>query len=238
MNNHYRDQPWSWIFQRPFEANTARTLLNEGGGFSQGTVYSRDDIAKRLVDQYSRGGGDVETVSKEKVARILKKQLPKEDEGVKNDFERVTRGRYRYCGTERDEADLSRASEEQNNSAADSSWRLDPERTLGEGPYEVYAWCLPQDQNGADRWPIKIGSAKGGFSRRWSDFRENLPIVPKYLIRIGFASEAEAVQFERMLHFWFRNRDRQVENIPGVEWFRTNPAEIVEAVQQLNPGIG
>lgn len=237
--NQYQDQPWSWIFERPFEATTARTLLNEGGGHTSGAVYSRDDIAKRLIDQYGLGGGDGQTASKAKVARILKKQLPREGEGVKNSFEWVTLGRYRYCGAEEDEHNSFHDSQKQDNSDADSLWRLEPERVLGEGACEVYAWCLPQDQNGDSSWPIKIGSAgEGGFNRRWRDFCGNLPVVPKYLIRVGFASEADAAQFERVLHFWFRNRDRQVEDIPGVEWFRTNPDEIVEAIQQLNPRIG
>ena len=236
--SHSQDQPWSWIFERPFEANTARYLLNEDGAFSPNTVYSRDDIARGLIDQYGRGGGHAAAVSKEKVATILKKQLPKEGHGVKNGFERVGLGRYRYRGAGGDDDASFVETDKQSRPDSDSSWHLEPERTFGEGIYEVYAWSLPQHQNGDGRWPVKIGSAgEDGFNRRWRDFRANLPAVPKYLIRIGFTSEAAAGQFERMLHYWFRSRDRQVENIPGVEWFRTNSDEIVEAVQQLNPTI-
>ncbi len=112
---------------------------------------------------------------------------------------------------------------------------MTPERELGKGPCEVYAWCLPLYQQCSDgRWPIKIGWAgTDGFRRRLRDFRENLPERPRYLLRIGCADETEARDRESVLHAWFRARKRKIDDLPGEEWFLTNPGEIEVAIRMI-----
>ena len=117
---------------------------------------------------------------------------------------------------------------------AEGAYRV-PGRELGEGPYEVYAWCLPlYEKASGSRWPIKIGMAgPGGLGRRLRDFHENLPEHPHYLLRLGCADAREARDREFLLHAWFRSRGQKLDGVPGEEWFLTNPLEIEEAVRNV-----
>ncbi len=112
---------------------------------------------------------------------------------------------------------------------------MDSDRDLGEEPCEVYAWCLPQDENTGDRWAIKIGWAgSDGFNRRWKkDFASYLPVLPRYLIRIRCETEDQAQDSERLIHKVLKNNGHQIRGIPGAEWFKTNPDEIEHMVNYL-----
>lgn len=111
----------------------------------------------------------------------------------------------------------------------------EPERALGQGNCEVYAWCLPRYGETADaRWPVNIGRAgPGGFARRIRDFQEHLPERPRYLLRLACADEGEARDREMLLHAWFTSRDQALAGAPGRGWFRTNPRELESAVRNL-----
>ena len=108
-------------------------------------------------------------------------------------------------------------------------------RELREGTHEVYAWYLPQYERAVgDRWPIKIGRAgPDGLRRRLRDFQENLPERPCYLFRLGCANDREARDLESLLHAWFRTRGQKLKDVPGEEWFLTNPSEIEEAFRAI-----
>ncbi|MDE0680062.1 MAG: hypothetical protein OXI11_07600 [Gammaproteobacteria bacterium] len=110
-----------------------------------------------------------------------------------------------------------------------------PERDIGAGPCEVYAWCMPGYGATRDgRWPIRIGRAGAeGFKGQLRDFHENLPERPRYLLRLGCADDAEARRREMLLHAWFTDRRQQLEEASGDAWFLTNPGEIDEAIDHL-----
>ena len=227
-----------WIFEEKFGALTVEQLFERGGVWQVGRVFTRAEIADILIERYRQGGGVDKDLTRDHVSRIAKKKLP--GEGQENQwFKKVGRGRYEYCGGDGEEPfDSLAESLEEDNGDGNSQRRLVADKEYGDGDYEVYVWCLPQYENTGDRWPVKIGFAgEGGFNRRWRDFHENLPEVPRYLIRVAFRTEAEARRFEGLLHYYFENRGCRIESIPGKEWFNVNPEQVVAAIVALNPNL-
>ena len=219
------------LVKHRFGITVARELCEKFGLFEQGRLYRRSDISGTLRDEFVRRGGSDDT-TKDSVARVLKKWLLHPD----SPFQKEARGLYRFLGSggvigqSLEVADRGTASSDAARGDAPT-----PECEIGAGPYEVYAWCLPRYQaTSGDRWPIKIGRAgPGGLRRRLSDFQENLPERPCYLLRLGCADEREARDREALLHAWFRSRRQKLEELPGEEWFLTSPSEIKEAVRHI-----
>lgn len=214
-----------------FGADAARELCRRPGLFEPGRLYRRHEISRTLRDEFVRRGGD-EGTTKDDVARVLKKWLLGRD----SPFEKEMRGRYRFVRADGAAGPIPDSVEGHPGRADGAEGAVPvPGREMGEGPYEVYAWCLPlyQDASGG-RWPIKIGMAgPGGLGRRFRDFHENLPERPRYLLRLGCADAREARDREFLLHAWFRSRGQKLDGIPGEEWFLTNPDEIEEAVRNI-----
>lgn len=219
------------LVKEPFGTDVARELSQKSGPFKQGTLYKRIQIIETLREEFVNRGGDVAT-GKDAVARVLKKWLPSSD----SPFRKEVRGRYRYRGFQGAAEQALDVKGRGNVRSDDSSVGAPaPEREIGAGPYEVYAWCLPRYQaTSGDRWPIKIGKAgPDGLQRRLSDFHENLPERPRYLLQLRCADEREARDREALLHAWFRSRGQKLNDLPGEEWFLTNPREIEEAVRNI-----
>ncbi|MYD71820.1 MAG: GIY-YIG nuclease family protein [Acidobacteria bacterium] len=214
-----------------FGTAAANELCQKPGLFEPGRLYKRIDISKALRDEFVRRGGDANT-RKDDVVPVLKKWLL----GAASPFRKEARGRYRFLGHDgatEPAFDVSARGADEGRDARDDT--PVPERELGAGPCEVYAWCLPQYRAtlGA-RWPIKIGRAgPDGLERRLRDFRESLPERPCYLLRLGCADEREARERESLLHAWFRSRGQKLNDLPGAEWFLTNPSEIEEAIRNI-----
>ena len=190
-----------------------------------GRLYRRVDINRTIRDEFVDRGGDGATTT-DAVAAVSRKILTREN----GDFRREQRGEYRYLGTGSAPDTTAEVRERAVTYRAPA-----PERQIGRGPCEVHAWCLPRyARTRAGRWPIRIGMAgPEGLGGRLPDVQEGLPERPRYLLRLACASEAEARDRERLLHAWFRTRNRQVKDAPGQGWFSTNPAEIEEAIRNL-----
>ncbi len=219
------------LVKEPFGADAAHELCRVPKLFEPGALYKRVQISETLLSEFVRRGGS-DTTTKDQVATVLKKRLL----DPSGPFRKEKRGRYRFVGfdgqSER-EFGLGDRDIEGNDPANDEG--LTPGREFGEGPCEVYAWCLPQYQEtSGDRWPIKIGRAgPDGLRRRFRDFQENLPERPRYLLRLGCADDREAKDRESLLHAWFRSRGQKLDDLPGEEWFLTNPSEIEKAIQNI-----
>lgn len=219
------------LVKEQFGTVVARELCRKSGLFEPGRLYRRIDIVGTLRDEFVRRGGD-DSTRKDDVAPVLKKWLL----GSDSPFRKEARGRYRFLGVD---GAASRALGGDSGGSAGSDaaeWdALVPEREIGAGPCEVYAWCLPQYQATSDaRWPIKIGRAgPDGLGRRVRDFEENLPERPRYLLRLRCADEREARERESLLHAWFRSRGQRLHGLSGEGWFLTNRSEIEEAIRNL-----
>ena len=219
------------LVKERFGTDAAHELCRVPGLFEPGKLYRRVQISETLLTEFVRRGG-VDTTRKEQVANVLKKWL----RGPSSPFRKERRGLYWFVGFDgqsEQELELGDRDIEGDDPANDEG--LTPGRELGEGPCEVYAWCLPQYQEtSGDRWPIKIGKAgPDGLRRRFRDFEENLPERPRYLLRLGCADDREAKDRESLLHAWFRSRGQKLDHLPGEEWFLTNPSEIEKAIQNI-----
>ena len=218
-----------------FGQTVARDLLDNHQILTHGERYLRKEVVRLLVQRYLERGGSDERVPPDP-ARTIKNLLPKKDE--KNErFENVAHGHYRYIGRGND--GMIAPSQVPPDDANPNA--LEPDRARGTGRYEVYAWCLPQDENAAAHWPIKIGYAgEGGFFRRWlQDFATHLPVRPRYLRSFRHESEAQARNIERYLHELLgdEGRLRRVRGIPGTEWFLTSPGEIDQLMEFRSPHL-
>jgi hypothetical protein len=218
-----------------FGQTVAKDLLDNHHILTHGQVYKRRDIARFLVEAFLERGGTQEMIPSDP-ARTVKKLLP--ETGRSNErFEHLGHGIYQYIGQVNDGVTSPLAASSQD---ADSD-ALAPDRTRGKGPYEVYAWCLPQDENTGDHWPVKIGYAgEGGFCRRWQqDFATHLPVLPRYLRSFRHETEAKARNTERYLHDMLGDsgRRRRVQDIPGREWFLTSSNEIDQLMEFRSPHL-
>ena len=223
-----------YLTKEKFGIDAARELCRAPGMFKVETVYKRDVIASKLLDAFIDAGGNKDT-SRDTVARVFKAWSQTD-----RPFERIdgTQGRYRFLGYgEQSSSQAHFTEEEVQGGMPRAEDAFSPEYKCGNGPHEVYAWCLPRyraDQ--PSRWPIKIGRAgPDGLRRRLRDFWENLPERPCYLIRYGCADEAEARDREQLLHKYFKSRRQKIEDLPGDEWFLTNVDEIIEAIRFIDP---
>ena len=219
------------LVEERFGTHVARELCRERGLFEQGRLYARSHITETLRHEFVKRGGNDDT-GNDAVARVLKKWLV----GPDSPFRKEMRGRYRFLGFGGAVEQAVDVEDRRNvRSDASSEGAPGPEREIGTGPCEVYAWCLPRYQaTSGDRWPIKIGKAgPDGLRRRLRDFQENLPEWPRYLLRLGCADEREARDREALLHAWFRSRGQKLNDLPGEQWFLTNASEIEEAVRNI-----
>ena len=219
----------------PFGVSVARDLLDEHLVLTHGQTYKRREIIESLVQAYLERGGAPERVPLHP-AQAVKKLLP--EKGGSNDrFEFLVFGTYRYIGQgNRGVTGPAEASIQGTNSHAPK-----PDCVRGQGSYEVYAWCLPQDEGSGDHWPIKIGYAgEGGFCRRWQqDFATHLPVLPRYLRSFRHETEAKARNMERYLHDMLGDdgRQRRVQGVPGTEWFITSPDEVDRLMKHRSPHL-
>lgn len=219
------------LVKERFGTHVARELCQEPGLFERGRLYARSHVTEVLRDEFVQRGGNEDT-GNDAVARVLKKWLV----GPDSPFRKEMRGRYRFLGFGGAIEQAVDVGDRRNaRTDASSEGAPGPEREIGTGPCEVYAWCLPRYQaTSGDRWPIKIGKAgPDGLRRRLRDFQENLPERPRYLLRLGCADEREARDREALLHAWFRSRGQNLNDLPGAEWFLTNVGEIEEAVRNI-----
>ena len=222
------------LIEDSFGAAAARELCRRSGLFEPGRLYRRIEISEMLRKEFVRRGGASDTTNAA-VATVLKKWLLTRA----SPFRREMRGRYRFHGLERENREYPGAGVGVSPVRdAPMDYAPTPEREIGAGPCEVYAWCMPGYGATRDgRWPIRIGRAgTEGFKGQLREFHENLPERPRYLLRLGCADDAEARRRESLLHAWFTERGQQLEEASGDAWFLTSPGQIDEAIQHLMEG--
>jgi Meiotically up-regulated gene 113 len=111
---------------------------------------------------------------------------------------------------------------------------------LGFGPSAVYVYYLPtyrlraQDL-GEKSWPCKIGRTdRDPLSRVLSQAATALPERPHIALIIRTRHPGA---WEAAIHGVLTLRGLQIENSPGVEWFLTSPAEILQLATVFDPAI-
>ena len=217
----------------PFGLTISKDLLDHHQVLTHGRRLKREGFVDILVKAYLSRGGSEDMIPSDPV-RSMRKVFP--EGGEENErFKKLARGLYEYIGAG-DGSGSSHALRLPGNDNGSSIRPLTPDREWGEGVYEVYAWCLPQDENTGVRWAIKIGFAEKGFNRRRRDFDTNLPVLPRYLRAFRYETAPQAKRDETFLKDMLSTWDRRVEGIPGVEWFNTTPAEIDRLIEMRYSG--
>ncbi len=109
---------------------------------------------------------------------------------------------------------------------------------LGAGSGAVYVYYLPTyrlraQEQGEKAWPCKIGRTdRDPLSRVLSQAATALPERPHIAIIIR---TSQPHSWETALHSVLTLRGRQIESVPGVEWFLTSPEEILELARFFDP---
>ena len=103
----------------------------------------------------------------------------------------------------------------------------------GEGPGAVYAYYFESyrrlaEADGRDTWPIKIGMSSLGFRGRIGE-QQGTAMPEHPTIAYVFRSSTPG-KVERLLHAVLFLRNRWLEDVPGSEWFDTNPKMIQDIV--------
>ncbi len=230
------DQLWEYLSSKKFSTKAALHISQTAGLFLKGRAYERKQIVDLFVHEFKRLGGNYQNSRAElqSAVSVVKKCLSRHE----IPFKRISDGVYLYEGYDDLDNNDASVSEPIHVSEINEKADLVPQQDYGEGAHEVYAWYLPKYKGDSSEtcFPIKIGrTGAGGFNRRLTDFGSNLPEIPCYLMRLGCKNESRAVEYERMLHHYFRERDKSIKNIIGAEWFNTNSFEIDYAVSVLFP---
>lgn len=113
---------------------------------------------------------------------------------------------------------------------------------LVDGPVEkaVYVYYYPAYRElsrlkGGEFWHCKIGGTEKGLENRiHSQSPTSQPERPHLALVLKFEKPFD---FESALHFAFAARNRHIKSAPGVEWFWTNPDEILTIALALVPDV-
>ncbi len=107
---------------------------------------------------------------------------------------------------------------------------------IGEGEESVYGWYLPayrelSEIRGTDRFPIKVGKAKGDPIKRALAHALTAPEMPV----LGFCLKVEdSSKAERLLHKCLVNHGLNCSDSLGNEWFYSNPQDLREICSSLH----
>ena len=88
-----------------------------------------------------------------------------------------------------------------------------------------------KNPNNEGYYSIKIGKTGKKSRERFKDFESNLPESLVLLIKFRCLDDTEANRLEKFFHWAFVTW--KINNIPGQEWFSTNPEKIVLAYKMF-----
>lgn len=107
----------------------------------------------------------------------------------------------------------------------------------GQGSGSVYVYYFPSykvlaDLRNEDRWPVKIGMtavshAKIRISEQQGTAMPEEPVVA-YVRKIDTPH-----RLERCIHTLLFYRGQQIDDAPGSEWFKSNPAEVKSIIDWI-----
>ena len=99
----------------------------------------------------------------------------------------------------------------------------------------MYCFYLPTyrreaEQNGADRWPIKIGRTTGSLAGRLAHLATAMPEAPVVAVVIR---THDADLLEKALQNILSYRGLWLAEAAGSEWYLTNPTEITRTFELI-----
>ena len=103
--------------------------------------------------------------------------------------------------------------------------------TVGEGESVVYLYYFPTyrlyaEETGKGSYPCKIGRTEGSVDVR-IDSQVGTALPEKYEIGLTIKTD-NPVGMEKMIHRALDAANRRIEDVPGQEWFSTNPEQVLE----------
>jgi hypothetical protein len=212
----------------PLRASIASELI---GQLFAGTRASREDIVQAVISAHRRGGG----LSAKNPSSVIKKALAnlRHAECAEN----ISKGIWDIFERAADQPDVAAISDlDAAVEHSDDSETISPEITVqasterGSGSGTVYVYYLPTykklaDVSGISVWPCKIGltSLYDHSLRITLQAATALPERP--FIALALRTDRPR-DLEKAIHGVLAFRGRRIEDVPGVEWFRTNPDEV------------
>lgn len=115
---------------------------------------------------------------------------------------------------------------------------LEIEKTIGTGSESVYVWYKPKDFTLAKHqrskvWDCKIGRCKGAPDYRIISQGALTAFADRPTVPLVFRTE-NSTNLERVLHAALAYSGRRIMSGGGVEWFRTNPKEVLKLYHAIS----
>lgn len=211
----------------PITASIVETLTIE---LVNGQTLRRDDLVKKILEYHISNGGL--RPEAQDFPRSVKKALSRLQEKGE-----ATNKTYGFWEIHKNDAP-SQIKEVLSESV--DVEELPTHAVYGKGPFAVYCYyfstykMLAQTQ-GKSRWPCKIGRTdRDPLLRILSQSSTALPEIPsiEFMIKTQNSSLLETA-----IHSVLQIRGLHLKNSPGLEWFETNPDEVLEIVKYLNKEI-
>lgn len=113
-------------------------------------------------------------------------------------------------------------------------------KIYGKGDFAVYLYYFPtykilSESKGQSTWPCKIGRTdRDPLLRIISQVSTALPEVPtiEFIIKSD-----DSFSLEKMIHSVLAFQGKNIKDSPGVEWFDTNPNEVLEIIKFVKAEI-
>ena len=189
--------------------------------------YTRQELIEKVVTQHQQAGGLPVDAS----SRITKGQFKKALNTLKKQGLVVNpeRNHWRLAKIDPETLDALPVEYELEAEAA----RL-AEVRIGDGAEAVYGWYFPAyrklaDLEGADRWPIKVGSTARDVHGRLDESVGMAPERPA----LGFVLRVDrAGRWERFIQSALALDGQKIEDAIGDEWFNTSLTELQNLVSE------
>ena len=195
-----------------------------------GQTIKRDDLVKKILEHHISNGG-IYPEAKD-FPRSVKKALSRlQQKGY------ATNKSYGFWTIHKNDVPVQ--VDEASNRLIKIE-KLPTHAIYGKGEFSVYCYYFPTykmlaQSQGNSRWACKIGRTdRDPLLRILSQSSTALPETPfiEFVIKTKNSNLLETA-----IHSVLQIRNQHLNNSPGVEWFETNPNEILEIVKYLDKDI-
>jgi hypothetical protein len=218
----------SYIFHGvPITAAIAEELIIE---LFNGQTLKRDEIASKILDHHiSNGGLHPESKNFDKAVQKALSNLKSKGHATN-----ISSG---FWNIQKNDAPITINEDISEEVPIE---KIPTHKIYGKGKNAVYLYFFPTykafaEKEGKNSWPCKIGRTdRDPLIRILSQSSTALPEIPtiEYVIKTDNSS-----LLETMLHSILILRNQQLQDSPGVEWFLTNPEEVLSIVRFVNGQI-
>ncbi|MPN11088.1 hypothetical protein SDC9_158389 [bioreactor metagenome] len=195
-----------------------------------GQTLKRDDIVKIILEHHISNGG-LRPEAKD-FPRSVKKALS----NMQKKGDTINKS-YGFWEIHKNEAPIQTKENTIKETPID---QIPTHNIYGKGDNAIYFYYLPSYKTlaqvqGKNTWRCKIGRTdRDPLSRILSQSSTALPEIPivEFIVKTENASILET-----MIHSILTIRNKHIKDSPGIEWFDTNPEEVLDIIKYARKDI-